>query len=180
MLARLLKLYTEINTEEGLLISEDELEVGAEAFQVDEDGNLIPAADGEYHSDEAIYTVVSGVVTSITKKEIENEPVVEEVEEEKKEEEIEMAEEKKEEEEVVEEEVEEDDKQAEIDALKAENEELKAQIEELKAQIEELNKQLEEPVAESVDVKEKKFTAQRSEDRINNVYNIVKNIKKNK
>ena len=64
-LARLLRLYTEVNTDNGLLIAEDDIVVGAEVFMLDGDGTMVPAVDGVYTTDEMIYTVESGIVTSI-------------------------------------------------------------------------------------------------------------------
>ena len=180
-LARLLKLYSEVNTKEGLLISEDELEVGTEVFVVNDEGLLTPANDGEYHTDEATYKVESGIIVSIEKVEKPVEVPVEEPVEEP------MAEEPAEE--PVEEPVEEvnvDEMQAEIDRLKAENETLRAENENLhaendtlRAENDELKAKLEEPVAEPVEeVEKKQLSKMRREERANNVSKIVSNIKK--
>lgn len=141
--AKMLKLMTETNTNNGILIADNELEVGVEVFIQDEEGNLVPANDGEYETDDTIIKVEGGKVVSIDAKEPE-EPVTDEpvVEENAEEEPIE---------EPVEEQTEPDEKDAEIETLKTEIETLKAEIETLKAENEELKKKLEEPAAEPIE-----------------------------
>lgn len=68
-LARLLKLYTERNTEQGLLVAEteDDLAVGVEVFTPDENGEMIPAKDGEYmdNTNNVKIVVEGGTIKSI-------------------------------------------------------------------------------------------------------------------
>ena len=45
-LAKLIQLVSDITTDKGVLTLEGELEVGAEVFMVDSEGQLVPAADG--------------------------------------------------------------------------------------------------------------------------------------
>lgn len=148
--ARLIKCISEVNTDKGLLVTDAEMAVGVEVFQTGEDGNLAPAADGEYETEKQVITIESGIVkaivekqTEITEEEIVEEEIVEEVvEEEKLEEEKQPAEDEKEEE--VEEQTEPDEKDAKIA-------ELEAKIEELVKENEELKKKLEEPVEEPIE-----------------------------
>ena len=49
-LAKLIQLVSDITTDKGTLTLEGELEVGAEVFMVDSEGQLVPAADGEYET----------------------------------------------------------------------------------------------------------------------------------
>lgn len=91
-LKRLLMEFNNLSTDKAELYWEEdsELEVGYKVFVEDADGNKVPAADGEYISDENKIEVEGGVVTEIEAKEAEE--VKEEVpaqEEEKKEEEME-------------------------------------------------------------------------------------------
>lgn len=156
-LARLLKLLSEVSTNQGMLVSEGEIEVGTEVFVYDEEGNAIPAPEGEYIVDggEMTIVVVDGIVSEIRIKEEEPieqpmEPVEEEVVV------VEEAEEDTPAEEAAEEveEVDIEALKAEIEALKAENEELKAKI----AEYEQKEKEVEEPSVEEEDKQE--FTVQ--------------------
>ena len=73
-LAKLLKLYKEVATEEATLIAEaDEIEVGTEVFVEGEEG-MTPAPDGEYNDtvENKIYVVAGGTITEIREKEQEN------------------------------------------------------------------------------------------------------------
>lgn len=73
-LAKLLKLYKEVTTEEATLIAEaDEIEVGTEVFVEGEEG-MTPAPDGEYTDtvNNKIIVVAGGTVTEIREKEQEN------------------------------------------------------------------------------------------------------------
>lgn len=72
-LAKLLKLYTEVAVDDGVLISESDdnvLKVGDEVFVDGEDG-LVPAPDKEYidNVNNVIYVVAGGTVTEIKEKE---------------------------------------------------------------------------------------------------------------
>lgn len=70
-LAKLLKLYKEVATEEATLIAEaDEIEVGTEVYVESEEG-MTPAPDGEYTDtvDNRIIVVAGGTITEIREKE---------------------------------------------------------------------------------------------------------------
>lgn len=141
--AKMFKLMTETNTNNGILIADNELEVGVEVFIQDEEGNLVPANDGEYETDDTIITVEGGKVLNINAKEPE-EPVTDEPK-------TEPVVEENAEEEPVKEQTEPDEKDVEIENLKAEIETIKAENETLKAENEELKKKLEEPAAEPIE-----------------------------
>lgn len=73
-LAKMLKLYKEISTEQGNLVAEaEEIVVGTEVF-VDGEEGMTPAQDGEYIDtvNNIIYVVAGGTVTEIKEKEKEN------------------------------------------------------------------------------------------------------------
>jgi len=143
-LKKALLALAEIATEEGVtLITDNELEVGAEVFVNGEEG-LVVASDGEYSYNNMVITVEGGVVTAIADKPVEEEVVEPEVEVVTEEEEEKPAEEEEEKpaEEATEEEV-------DVEALKT-------RIAELEALVEELKKKLEAPVAESVEEEMKK------------------------
>lgn len=157
----LLKL-SEIATEEGvtLVIDEDELTTGIEAF-VNGDEGLVPASDGIYHYGNQVITVEGGIITVIAEKGVETEPVAEEPteevvvaeEEEKPAEEEEKPAEEEEEKPEEEEEIQTEEETDEKDARIAE---LEARIAELEAENAELKAKLEEPVADPVEVEMKK------------------------
>lgn len=153
-LAKILRCFTELQTDTAILISDSDIQVGSEVFVENEDGELINATDGEYEKDNLIYVVENGFIKEIREKDFE----ITEVEQPK---EDEMAEEPKNEEteEPITEEVDE-----EKEALKAENETLKQEIETLKAEIEELKKELEKPVAEAIEKEETEFKEQPKKD----------------
>lgn len=145
--ARLLKMMQEVNTDNGVLISETDIVVGTEVFIADENGDLVPATDGEYENENVIYTIESGIVTAIEEK---TEPIEEPVEEP-----TEPVVEENATEEPIEEPAEEptatDEKDARIAELEAEIETLNQRIAELEAENEELKKKLEEPVEEPIE-----------------------------
>lgn len=87
-LKRLLLEFNSLSTNIAQLYWEEdtELMVGYKVFVEDEAGNKVPAADGEYISDENVIKVEGGVVTEIEKKEENPEETKEEVQEETKEE----------------------------------------------------------------------------------------------
>lgn len=115
-LARLLKLYKEVETDKAVLVAEaDDMEIGVEVFITTEDGDVIPAPDGEYKTDDIIYTVVGGTITAV----VAIEPSLEKME--------------------VEVEVEKDAKIAELEAIIAEKD---ARIVELEAAIVERDNQI--------------------------------------
>lgn len=66
--AKLIKCVQEVNTNNGVLISEGEIAVGTEVFIADENGDLAPATDGVYETENVIYTIESGIVTAIEEK----------------------------------------------------------------------------------------------------------------
>lgn len=74
-LKRLLMEFNNLSTDKAELYWEEdsELGVGYKVFVEDEAGNKVPAADGEYVSDENIIKVEGGVVTEIESKEAEKE-----------------------------------------------------------------------------------------------------------
>ena len=141
-LKRLLMEFNNLSTDKAELYWEEdsELMVGYKVFVEDADGNKVPAADGEYISDENKIKVEGGVCTEIEAKEADD--VKEEVpaEEEKKEEEMEEVpaeEEVKVEEEVKEEPAEEpkEDKTAELEKRIAD---LEAKVAELETKLVEI------------------------------------------
>ena len=158
--AALLKL-SEVTCEDGTtLVTDGDLEVGAEVFTNGEDG-LIPVADNTYEYDGTVITVEGGVITNIAEKPAEEEtpaeetPVEENAEEETPAEE-EVVEETPAEEQSTEETAEEVAEVGEEVAEEATEEvvdveALKNRIAELEALVEDLKKKLEEPVAESVE-----------------------------
>lgn len=133
-LARLLKLYKEVSTDNGTLVAEsDEFEVGTEVFIIStETGDVQPAPDGEYADASLIYKVENGVIVAITTPKtdtpIVETPVVEENVEEP----------------VVEEPVVEEPVVEQENELLKENEELKTRI----AQLEQENEELKQRIAE--------------------------------
>lgn len=75
-LAKMLKLYKEMNTDNGVLVAEAEtFEVGTEVFVESQEG-MVPAPDGEYTDtvENKIYTVAGGTITEIKEKEVTLEP----------------------------------------------------------------------------------------------------------
>lgn len=158
--AALLKL-SEVTCEDGTtLITDGELEVGAEVFTNGEDG-LIPASDGTFEYNGTVITVEGGVITNIADKPAETEetPVEENAEEDTPAEEVveetpaetESTEETAEQVAEVAQEVAEEATEEVVDV-----EALKNRIAELEALVEELKAKLEEPVADSVEEEMKK------------------------
>lgn len=149
-LAKILLNFKMINSDKGTLIIDSELVIGAEISIEDENGDVLPAEDGEYIIENQKITVEGGKVSAIepieetteTEEEIKEEPVKEE-----------MAEEPTE---PTEEPDEKDLRIAELEGLLKDRdaiiEELTAKIKELE---EKLNKPVEEPVKMSATVKEK-------------------------
>lgn len=62
---------SEVSTDKGTLIIENELAEGVEVFVEDENGEYVPAADGEYEAEDKIIVVADGKVTEIRDKEAE-------------------------------------------------------------------------------------------------------------
>lgn len=156
----LLKL-SEIATEEGvtLVIDEDELTTGIEAF-VNGDEGLVPASDGIYNYGNQVITVEGGIITVIAEKGVETEPVAEEPTEEVV---VAEEEEKPEEEEEKPAEEEEEKPEEETDEKDARIAELEARIAELEAENAELKAKLEEPVADPVEVEMKRQEPKKDE-----------------
>lgn len=130
-LAKLLVQYSVVKTDNGILNFEgNELTIGNDIFVEDENGEKVPATDGEYKTeDNKIITVVNGKVESIVEVEVEDdvEPTTELEEETNTEEVVEetnVEEPTTEEEVVVEEEVKMEDVNTAIDELRKEVNEL--------------------------------------------------------
>lgn len=64
----------EAQTDKGVLVAESELVEGVEVFIEDENGEWIPAADGEYATEDKIIVVADGKVAEIKDKEPEAQP----------------------------------------------------------------------------------------------------------
>lgn len=80
-LCRYLLKFGEVQSDKGILYFEGELEIGTEVFMENEEGEMIPAADGDYVVDEKVITVFEGVVSEIKEAEV-SEVVEEEFEDE--------------------------------------------------------------------------------------------------
>ena len=120
-LAKMLQAFGEQNTDNGILMYEGELAIDVEVFIQDEAGEVVPAPDGEYKSEDGKVIVVSGgKVTELKEAE---KPAEEEAPVEQADEPIEES--PKEEPQP--------DKVAELEAIIAEKD---AEIEKLKAEIE--------------------------------------------
>lgn len=149
-LAKILLNFKMINSDKGTLIIDSELIVGAEISIEGENGEVLPAEDGEYVIENQKIMVEGGKVVAIepieetteTEEEIKEEPVEEEMVEEPTE--------------PTEEPDEKDLRIAELEGLLKDRD---AIIEELTAKLKELedklNKPIEEPVKMSATVKEK-------------------------
>lgn len=125
----------EVKTDNGVLISDSEIEVGREVFIEDENSELIAAPDGEYKAEDGkIFVVADGKVAEIREPEAEEQPE-EPVEEEQEEQEPEQPAE--------EEAPTEDEKDAEIAKLQAQIEELNNIIAEKDEEIGRLKAELE-------------------------------------
>lgn len=72
--AKMLNAFTELTTDGGILISDGDIVVGSEVF-VSEGGEMVPATDGEYKTENEVYVVVGGIVTEV--KQLEKDPVIE-------------------------------------------------------------------------------------------------------
>lgn len=151
-LAKMLLKFKIVESDKGNLIIDSELTIGAEISIEDENGDVIPAPDGEYVIENQKVAIKDGKVESIEEikseeETTETEEVVEEVKEE-------MAE--TDSNETISEPDEKDLKIAELEGLLKDRdaiiENLTAKIKELE---EKLNKPVEEPVKMSATVKEK-------------------------
>ena len=82
-LSKMLVKLSETKTDKGVLIADDELVVGVEVF-IDTEGELTPAEDGEYLTEDSKIVVKDGKVEDIqmiedVKEEVKNEEIVEEI-----------------------------------------------------------------------------------------------------
>ncbi len=158
-LAKLIKCINELNTNNGVLISDVEFEVGVEVFIQDaETGDLVPAPAGQYETDTQIITVnEQGIIDKIEEKEsapIENPeetPAPEEEEKPAEEEEkpVEQAEETEEQP------AEEEDKDAKIAELQGLLDAANAKIAELEAIITDY-KEKEQETPETIEEEDRK------------------------
>lgn len=134
-LSKMLVKLSETKTDKGVLIADDELAVGVEVF-IDTEGELTPAEDGEYLTEDSKIVVKDGKVEDIqmiedVKEEVKNEDIVEEVLEEP----------------VAPQEDEKDVKIKELETLLEEKENL---VKELEEKVKELEDKLAEPAEKSV------------------------------
>ena len=134
-LSKMLVKLSETKTDKGVLIADDELAVGVEVF-IDTEGELTPAEDGEYLTEDSKIVVKDGKVEDIqmieeVKEEVKNEDIVEEVLEEP----------------VAPQEDEKDVKIKELETLLEEKEKL---VKELEEKVKELEDKLAEPAEQSV------------------------------
>lgn len=134
-LSKMLVKLSETKTDKGVLIADDELAVGVEVF-IDTEGELTPAEDGEYLTEDSKIVVKDGKVEDIqmieeVKEEVKNEDIVEEVLEEP----------------VAPQEDEKDAKIKELETLLEEKENL---VKELEEKVKELEDKLAEPAEQSV------------------------------
>ena len=139
-LSKMLVKLSETKTDKGVLIADDKLVVGVEVF-IDTEGELTPAEDGEYLTEDSKIVVKDGKVEDIqmieevkeeeVKEEVKNEEIVEEVKEEP----------------VAPQEDEKDAKIKELETLLEEKEKL---VKELEEKVKELEDKLAEPAEQSV------------------------------
>ena len=95
-LAKMVLNLAEMKTDNGVLISDSEIEVGREVFIENTEGELVAAPDGEYKAEDGkIFVVADGKVVEIREPETEEEQPEEQPEEQA--EEVEQAEEQAEE-----------------------------------------------------------------------------------
>lgn len=154
-LAKILLNFKIVESDKGNLIIDSELAPGAEISIEDENGNVIPAADGEYIIDNQKITVEGGKVSAIEPIESEEETTETETE----------TEEKLEEEPATETETSEpDEKDLKIQELEGLLKDRDAIIEELTKKLKELEEKLNKPVEEPINLaataKEKTTKAQ--------------------
>lgn len=70
MLRKVLLTCASIQTDKGELLYDGELEVGTEVFIQNAEGEIVPAGDGEYETEEKVIVVADGKVSEIRDKEI--------------------------------------------------------------------------------------------------------------
>ena len=134
-LSKMLVKLSETKTDKGVLIADDELVVGVEVF-IDTEGELTPAEDGEYLTEDSKIVVKDGKVEDIqmiedVKEEVKNEEIVEEILEDP----------------VAPQDDEKDVKIKELETLLEEKEKL---VKELEEKVKELEDKLAEPAEQSV------------------------------
>lgn len=156
-LAKLVMKFATLLTDKAELIYNGDVEIGVEVFIEDEAGEIVPATDGDYTTEDMVITVAEGVITEIKPvaepgETAEPATEVEPVEPAKDPDENEFAEEK-EGEDPANKEPEVDENQKLIDELTATIAEKDAQIADLQLEIEQLKAELakaNEPVVEPV------------------------------
>ena len=125
----------EVKTDNGVLISDSEIEVGREVFIENTEGDLVAAPDGEYKAEDGkIFVVADGKVAEIREPEADEQEPEQPIEEEQEEQEPEQP---------AEEAPAEDEKDAEIAKLQAQIEELNNIIAEKDEEIGRLKAELE-------------------------------------
>ena len=159
-LAKMIMQLSQTQTDKGVLVAEAELAEGVEVFVEDENGELIPAVDGEYITEDKVIVVAEGKVSEIKDKE-EEKPAEPAAEEPKPEEMATEPTEPAEPAEPAEPEPDEKDKliadlNGQIVGKDIEIENLNAKIAELVAQLDEANKKAEEFAAQVPAFKENK------------------------
>lgn len=77
-MCKLLLKFNQVETNKGVLYFEGELEIGNEVFVENENGEMIPAENGEYIVENTKITVEEGKISNI--EEVNPEPIVEEME----------------------------------------------------------------------------------------------------
>lgn len=137
--ARLLKCFEEVTTDRGILVSDNDIEVGSEVFILKENGELTPADSGRYVTETMIYEVEGGFITKIEV--VEPEPQPEQQPEQLEEEIIEVEQPAL--------------SDPEIEQLKAKITELEAVIKEKDEEIARLKAELEQPTEEIIEPQKK-------------------------
>lgn len=139
-LAHMLMKFAEVATDRGVLVADNDLEIGVAVQVLDENGEPQDAEDGEYKTDTDVITIEGGVVKEIKPIEVEEEPAEELADEPATEEPTEPA--------IDDEKEALKAKVAELEAAVAERD---AKIEELTAEIEQLkNKPVDEPIEQQM------------------------------
>ena len=128
LMKQLLK-FGSVTSDKGELYYEGEVEVGLEVFVEGEDGEMVPATDGEYVVDKQTWVVVEGKVSEIKEVEPEAEPDAVVVEQEEEQKPVEPSE--------------------EVKALEAKVKELEELVAAKDEEINQLKEQLKEPAAMS-------------------------------
>ena len=147
----------EMKTDNGILISDAEIEVGREVFVEDVNGELVAAPDGEYKAEDGkIFVVADGKVAEIREPESKEAPTEEQPEEIIEEPLVEESEQPTEEAPA------EDEKDAEIAKLQAQIEELNNIIAEKDEEIGKLKAELEKSDAEPA---EEQLKSQKTENK---------------